>query len=159
VKANKALRDEHGPGHVTPAGRSVFYDLFPRDKADELVMRATLLSGLECWLKKSELTGAQAAKALRITQDRVSGIKRGKSGNSAWTYWFASHRGRDSSPNSNWQSKLGKLNNDRKETNGCAETSTSDRTKSHSRNKKMAGGKSGKPGRAKATRRTCDGVR
>jgi hypothetical protein len=46
VKAKNVLRDEHGPGHVTPAGRSVFYDLFPRDKADELVMRATLLSGL-----------------------------------------------------------------------------------------------------------------
>jgi len=30
--------------HVTPAGRSVFYDLFPRDKADELVMRATCLA-------------------------------------------------------------------------------------------------------------------
>ena len=75
------LRDEHGPGHVTPAGRSVFYDLFSRDKADELVMRATLLSGLERWLKKkSKLTRAQAAKALRITQARVSDIKRGKIG-------------------------------------------------------------------------------
>jgi hypothetical protein len=49
VKAKNVLRDEHGPGHVTPAGRSVFYDLFPRDKADELVMRATPLSGLERW--------------------------------------------------------------------------------------------------------------
>ena len=80
VKAKNALRDEHGPGHVTPAGRSVFYDLFPRDKADELVMRATLLSGLEGWLKKSKLTRAQAAKTLRITQARVSDIKRGKIG-------------------------------------------------------------------------------
>jgi hypothetical protein len=43
VKAKKTLRDERGPGHVTPAGRSVFYVLFPRDKADELVMRATNL--------------------------------------------------------------------------------------------------------------------
>jgi len=81
VKAKNVLRDEHGPGHVTPAGRSVFYDLFPRYKADELVMRATLLSGLERWLKKSKLTrGTQAAKALRITQARVSDIKRGKIG-------------------------------------------------------------------------------
>ena len=55
MKAKNVLRDEHGPGHVTPAGRSVFYDLFPRDKADELVLRATLLSGLERWLKKSKL--------------------------------------------------------------------------------------------------------
>ena len=72
MKAKNVLRDERGPGHVTPAGR--------RDKADELVMRATLLSGLERWLKKSKLTRAQAAKALRITQAPVSDIKRGKIG-------------------------------------------------------------------------------
>jgi hypothetical protein len=58
VKAKNVLRDEHGPGHVTPAGRSVFYDLFPRDKADELVMRATLLSGL------AELRGFEASATL-----------------------------------------------------------------------------------------------
>ena len=80
VKTKNVLRDEHGPGHVTPAGRSVFYDLFPRDKADELVMRATLLTGLERWLKTSKLTQARAAKALRITPTRVSDIKRGKIG-------------------------------------------------------------------------------
>lgn len=80
MKAKNVLRDEHGPGRVTPAGRSVFYDLFPKDKADELVMRATLLSGLERWLEKSKLTRAQAAKALRITQARVSDIERGKIG-------------------------------------------------------------------------------
>lgn len=68
------------PVIVTPAGRSVFYDLFPKDKADELVMRATLLSGLERWLLESKLTQAQAAKTLRITQVRVSDIKRGKIG-------------------------------------------------------------------------------
>jgi predicted XRE-type DNA-binding protein len=80
VKAKNVLRDEHSPGHMTPGGRSVFYDLFPKDKADELVMRATLLSGLERWLEKSKLTRAQAAKALRITQARVSDIERGKIG-------------------------------------------------------------------------------
>jgi predicted XRE-type DNA-binding protein len=35
---------------------------------------------LERWLKKSKLTRAQAAKALRITEARVSDIKRGKIG-------------------------------------------------------------------------------
>jgi Helix-turn-helix domain len=40
-------------------------------KADALVMRATLLSGLERLLKESKLTRAQAAKALGITQARV----------------------------------------------------------------------------------------
>ena len=33
MKAKKAVRDEHGPRHVTPAGRSVFYDLFPKAEA------------------------------------------------------------------------------------------------------------------------------
>jgi predicted XRE-type DNA-binding protein len=80
VRAKNVLRDEHGPGHVTPAGRSVFYDLFPRDEADELVMRATLLSGLERWLKKSKLTRVQAARVLSITQVRVSDIERRKIG-------------------------------------------------------------------------------
>ena len=80
MKANRAQRDEHGPRHVTPAGRSVFYDLFPRDKAAELIMRSTLLIGLERWLKTSKLTRAQAAKALHVTQARVSDIKRGKIG-------------------------------------------------------------------------------
>jgi hypothetical protein len=34
MKAKKAVRDEHGPRHVTSAGRSVFYDLFPKAEAD-----------------------------------------------------------------------------------------------------------------------------
>jgi predicted XRE-type DNA-binding protein len=80
MKAKKVMRDEHGPRHVTPAGRSVFYDLFPKAEADELVMRSTLLRGLEQWLKGSGLTQTQAAKTLGITQARVSDIKRGKFG-------------------------------------------------------------------------------
>jgi len=81
MKAKKVVRNEHGPRHVTPAGRSVFYDLFPKAEADELVMRSTLLRGLEHWLKESGLTQTQAAKALGITtQARVSDIKRGKIG-------------------------------------------------------------------------------
>jgi predicted XRE-type DNA-binding protein len=80
MKAKKVLDDEHGPRHVTAAGRSVFHDLFPNAEADELVMRSTLLMGLERWLKESGLTQTKAAKALGITQARVSGIKRGKIG-------------------------------------------------------------------------------
>jgi predicted XRE-type DNA-binding protein len=71
---------QSGPRHVTPAGRSVFHDLFPKAEADELVMRSTLLRGLEHWLEKSGLTQVQAAKALGVTQARVSDIKRGKIG-------------------------------------------------------------------------------
>jgi predicted XRE-type DNA-binding protein len=80
MKAKKVRRDEDGPRHITPAGRSVFYDLFPKAEADELVMRSSLLNGLEHWLKESGLTQTQAAKALGITQARVSDIKRGKIG-------------------------------------------------------------------------------
>jgi predicted XRE-type DNA-binding protein len=80
MKGKKVVRDEHGPRHVTPAGRSVFCDLFPTDKADELAMRATLLRGLDHWLNQSGLTHTQAARTLSITQSRVSDIKRGKIG-------------------------------------------------------------------------------
>jgi len=97
MKAKKVMRDEHGPRHVTPAGRSVFYDLFPKAEADELVMRSTLLRGLEQWLKESGLTQTQAAKALGITQARVSDIKHGNSVSSGWTCWSGWHQGPDSS--------------------------------------------------------------
>src|ERR1700761_3415710 len=69
---------EHGVQHVTPAGRSVFRDLFPAEEAEELEIRATLLRGLERWLIQSEMTQIEAAKVLRVTQARVSDIKRGK---------------------------------------------------------------------------------
>jgi predicted XRE-type DNA-binding protein len=80
MKAKKAKHDEHGPRHVTPAGRSVFHDLFPKSEADELVMRSTLLMGLERWLQESGLTQTQAAEALGIRQARLSDIRRGKIG-------------------------------------------------------------------------------
>lgn len=41
-------------------------------------MRAQLLMGLEQWLEKSRMTQAEAAKVLRVTQARVSDLKRGK---------------------------------------------------------------------------------
>lgn len=58
--------------------RSVFYDLFPEDQAAEMEMRSLLLRGLKHWLENSGMTQTEAAKALRITQARVSDIKRGK---------------------------------------------------------------------------------
>lgn len=77
MRAKKVARSAHGPRHVTPAGRSVFYDLFPAEKAAEMEMRAQLLIGLEQWLEKSCMTQA-AAKVLGVTQARVSDLKRGK---------------------------------------------------------------------------------
>jgi predicted XRE-type DNA-binding protein len=66
------------PRHVTSAGRSVSYDLFPPEKAAEMEMRAQLLMGLEHWLEKSRMTQAETAKVLGLTQARVSDLKRGK---------------------------------------------------------------------------------
>ncbi len=78
MKVKKVAGDEHGPRHVTSAGRSVFYDLFPPEKAAEMEMRAQLLIGLEHWLEKRRITQAEAAKILGVTQARVSDLKRGK---------------------------------------------------------------------------------
>jgi predicted XRE-type DNA-binding protein len=52
------------PRLVTPDGRSISYDLFR--------MCAQLLTGLEQWLEKSRMMQAEAAKALGVTQARVS---------------------------------------------------------------------------------------
>lgn len=65
--------------HLTTGdARGVFYDLFPEEQAAELVMRATLLRGLQAWLGESGITQAKAAVALNVTQARISDIKRGK---------------------------------------------------------------------------------
>jgi len=63
---------------TTGDARGVFYDLFPEEQAAELVMRATLLRGLQDWLGESGITQARAAVALGVTQARISDIKRGK---------------------------------------------------------------------------------
>jgi len=78
MRVRKVTDREHGARHVTPAGRSVFYDLFPPEKAAEMEMRAHLLIGLEQWLERSRITQAEAAKVLGVTQARVSDLKRGK---------------------------------------------------------------------------------
>ncbi len=57
---------------------SVFQDLYAADQAAEMEIRAHLLHGLTDWLKASALTQMQAAKALGVTQARVSGLNRGK---------------------------------------------------------------------------------
>src|ERR1035438_6682541 len=78
MRVKKVASSEHGPRHVTPAGRSVFYDLFPAERAAEMEMRSQLLLGLEHWLERSDLTQAEAGKVLGVTQARVSDLKRGK---------------------------------------------------------------------------------
>jgi predicted XRE-type DNA-binding protein len=78
MTTKKRERNGHGPRHATPAGRSVFRDLFSQEEAVELEIRSTLLRGLEQWLAGSGMTQTEAAKALGVTQARVSDIKRGK---------------------------------------------------------------------------------
>ena len=58
--------------------RGVFFDLFPEEQAAELVMRATLLRGLQAGLGESGITQTMAAVALGVTRARISDIKRGK---------------------------------------------------------------------------------
>lgn len=77
-KRVQTRRNAHGARHVTPAGRSVFHDLFPKAEAEELEIRSVLLSGLERWLAASGMTQTEAARVLGVTQARVSDLKRGK---------------------------------------------------------------------------------
>jgi predicted XRE-type DNA-binding protein len=58
--------------------RSVFYDLYPEDRAAEMEMRSLLLIALQRWLTDSDMTQIEAAKELGVTQARVSDIKHGK---------------------------------------------------------------------------------
>jgi hypothetical protein len=53
----KRTHNEHGPGHVTPAGRSVFYDLgFDEAEARVLEMRADLIAALRDHIQKKGAT-------------------------------------------------------------------------------------------------------
>lgn len=67
-----------GIEHITPAGRSVFYELFPEEEAAELEIRSDLLIAIRQWLEASGLTQVAAAEKLGVTQARISDMKRGK---------------------------------------------------------------------------------
>jgi predicted XRE-type DNA-binding protein len=65
-------------GHTTPASRSVFRDLgFDEAEARVLEMRADLMAALREHIKEQGWTQGQAAKALGITQPRVSALVKG----------------------------------------------------------------------------------
>lgn len=72
------MTKKHNTQHVTPAGRSVFNDLFSPEEAAELEIRAAILRGLQAWLASTQLTQTEVSKMLGVTQARVSDIKRGK---------------------------------------------------------------------------------
>lgn len=51
---------------------------FPPDEAEHLRVRADLMIALTRLIQRRKLTQAQAAKLLRVTQPRISDLKRGK---------------------------------------------------------------------------------
>jgi predicted XRE-type DNA-binding protein len=66
-------------GKVSESGGNIFLDLgFALHEAEVLLLRAKLAEALRVWMEREELTQAQAAKRLGITQPRVSEIVRGK---------------------------------------------------------------------------------
>jgi predicted XRE-type DNA-binding protein len=70
--------NEHGQRHVTPAGRSVFYDLgFDKAEAHVLEMRADLIAALCEHIQKRGWTQSEAAKELGVTQPRISALMEG----------------------------------------------------------------------------------
>ena len=65
-------------GHITPASRSVFYDLgFDEAEARVLEMRAELMVALREHIEKNGWTQNEAAKKLGTTQPRVSALMKG----------------------------------------------------------------------------------
>jgi len=74
----KRTQNEHGPRHVIPASRSVFYDLgFDEAEARVLEMRAELMAALREYIEKKGWTQSEAAKKLGTTQPRVSALMKG----------------------------------------------------------------------------------
>ncbi len=58
---------------------NIFLDLgFPPHEASVMLLRAQLAEALGSWMEREEVTQAQAAKRLGITQPRMSEIVRGK---------------------------------------------------------------------------------
>lgn len=71
-------RTQSERGHLTPASRSVFYDLgFDEAEARVLEMRAELMAVLREHIEKNGWTQSEAAEKLGTTQPRVSALKKG----------------------------------------------------------------------------------
>jgi len=67
-------------GHITPAGQSVFQDLFNPEEAASLIIRARLMDELTEILKARFSTQTAAAEVLGVSQARISDVYRGKIG-------------------------------------------------------------------------------
>ena len=67
------------PEPMTDSSGNVFADLgFPAAEAAILQMKAKLMTDLKAFIVSSDMTQAQAAEKLQITQSRVSDLVRGK---------------------------------------------------------------------------------
>jgi predicted XRE-type DNA-binding protein len=74
----RGTRKEHAPRHVTPAGRSVFYNLgLDEAEARVLEMRTDLMAALRKHIEKRGWTQSEAAKKLGITRPTTSALMRG----------------------------------------------------------------------------------
>jgi predicted XRE-type DNA-binding protein len=64
---------------VTPSSGNVFRDLgFPAEEAEHLLVRADLLIHLQKVIASRDMTQAQVARVLRVTQPRVSDLLQGR---------------------------------------------------------------------------------
>ena len=64
---------------ILKSSGNVVLDLgFPPHEATVLLLRAQLAEALRGWMEQSDLTQADAAKKLGVTQPRISEITRGK---------------------------------------------------------------------------------
>ncbi|MFN0039338.1 MAG: helix-turn-helix domain-containing protein [Burkholderiales bacterium] len=69
---------EIGITHTTPGTKSVFYDLgFDEAEARVLEMRADLMAAIRSHVQEEGWTQTAAAKALGISQPRVSALMKG----------------------------------------------------------------------------------
>lgn len=64
---------------ITESSGNIFLDLgFPPHEAAVMLLRAELAEKLRIWMEHKNLTQAQAAKQLGVTQPRISEIMCGK---------------------------------------------------------------------------------
>lgn len=64
---------------MTRSSGNVFKDLgFEREEAENLRVRAELMSEIEKYIRRKGMTQAEAAKRLGVTQPRISDLMRGK---------------------------------------------------------------------------------
>ena len=66
---------------ITKGNDNVFLDCgFPPAEAENLRLRAKLMMALTAYIQKKKLTQAAAAKAMSVSQPRISDLSRGKIG-------------------------------------------------------------------------------